>query len=122
MNTHHYFLIAGEIVFHNDGGINSVRLNAVATSNQSKIPARGVAVAQQACQHAFTQRMDGLENINILDVVIMSIVYLGEFTQEEFQAPPEGMEMQPVAQDVVQDIDTVVDILGGDFHLKNTVN
>lgn len=114
MSKLHYFLITGQIMFKDNSlpeqvSVNAVNTNAVMTSSQSTIPARGIAKAQQASQQAFIQRMDGLENINILDVIIMNIVYLGEFTQEDFQAPPAGVQVQ----EVVRDIDGVIDILNG---------
>jgi hypothetical protein len=84
----HHFLIAGNVLFQNKTSqdFGSVPLNGVLISDRKDIPAASLAKAQQILQMRFYKNMGNAEEVVIVDVVLQSIVYLGEFTEEEFQA------------------------------------
>lgn len=92
---YHYFMILGEVVFRirDQEEINSVRQNGVLTSDSTTLPVRMIGKAQQVIQLGFHQRMQD-PNIEVLDVVLYSFTYLGEMTQDEFHAAPEGSKLQ----------------------------
>lgn len=97
---HHYFLVTGEIVFSppKSEEIHAIRMNAIITGSTASIPVRALGKAQQALQVQFYERMQTPE-IEVRDVVITNMVYMGYMTKEEFEKPPEGtqqVERQPV--------------------------
>ena len=91
----HYHLVAGLVMFGNPETeqIGSLTLNTVLRSDSQNVPVRQIGRAQQALQMIFRQKTED-ETSQIVDVPIMSISYLGFMTEEEFQAPPEGMVKQ----------------------------
>lgn len=105
----HHHLIVGEIVFiHEDNPDqpSAIRLNGVLMDKSRDLPVRLLGKAQQILQLNFHNRTQD-EKVKVVDVTLMGFSYLGEFTQEEFQAPPEGMKLQErseqaPAQDPVQ--------------------
>lgn len=112
----HHHLIAGEIVFKqkDHDNIHSVRVNGVLVDPDRQIPVRLLGKAQQILQLNFHQRMQD-DGIEVLDVVLTNFIHLGEFTQEEFHAVPEGtklQEKQPAQQErhlhAVPDLDKAV--------------
>lgn len=95
---HHHHLITGEIVFKypEHENIHSVRVNGVLIDLERDIPVRLLGKAQQILQLNFHQRMQD-EKIQVLDVVLSNISYLGHFTQAEFHAVPEGTKLKEKA-------------------------
>lgn len=105
----HYFLIAGIVLFSFPAGegeeptISSVPVNAIVRHDDINFPAAKLAKAQQNLHKSFIMKMPeevhGLLNVN--DIVITNVSYLGLMTEDEFQAPPEGMakvEVTPVPE------------------------
>lgn len=92
---HHHFMILGEVVFRSKGQeeISSVRQNGVLITDSMSLPVRVIGKAQQVIQLGFHQRMQD-PDIEVLDVVLFNFTYLGEMTQEEFHAAPEGTKLQ----------------------------
>lgn len=96
----HHHLISGEIVFvHQDAPDqpSAIRLNGVLIDKSRDLPTRLLGKAQQILQLNFHNRTQD-EKVKVVDVILMGFSYLGEFTQEEFQAPPEGMKLQERAE------------------------
>ncbi len=96
--TEHYHLITGEILCRAKDGDNvqGVRLNAIITSDDGKLPVALIGRAQQALQMQFFKRMNDPE-IQVVDVVILGVSPLGEFTHEAFHAVPAGVEVRESA-------------------------
>ena len=98
---YHHHLITGEIVFRHskqeDGAINAIRVNGVLLDEARELPARLLGKSQQILQLNFHKRMQD-ENIEVLDVVLVNFTYLGEFTEEQFHATPEGTTLKPKAE------------------------
>jgi hypothetical protein len=92
--SYHYYLICGTLMCVNDeGNISAVSLNAILPNEIKEIDVQAIAKAQQSLQMNFEQRMQG-EQINVVDVVIASISYLGFMTQSKFTREPTGMQIQ----------------------------
>lgn len=99
----HHFLIAGNVVFVNikTEQPGSVPLNGVLFTDIQDIPARSLSKAQQILQLNFFKN-SGLESteVQVVDVVIHNLVYLGHFTEAEFTQPPAGMTVQQASQEL----------------------
>jgi hypothetical protein len=91
----HYHLVAGNVVFHTADGqsMGSLTLNTVLRNATNLVPARQIGRAQQALQMLFFERTGDPTNV-VVDVVIIAVSYLGFMSEEEFNAPPEGMVQQ----------------------------
>ena len=92
----HYFLISGSIMF-TVGDIkdleniqpSNIFVNAIVRHDDENFPARKLAKAQQNLHKSFVMKLPEPELANIHDIIILSVSYLGEMTEEEFQATPE---------------------------------
>lgn len=95
----HHFLIAAELVFRRKGeeAIMSVRSNGVLISDNRDLPARSIGKAQQIVQMNFHGKMQDPE-MEILDVVILNLPYLGHMTQEEYERQPKTPTMQQAGE------------------------
>lgn len=83
----HYFLLCGEIVYQmpERKEFEMTRLNTVAISKDGQLTAAHIGRAQQAMQVNFFKRIND-PAAQVLDLVILSIASLGQFTAEEFNA------------------------------------
>lgn len=96
-----YYMISGSIMF-TVGDISqlenvqpsTVNVNAIVRKNDQNFAARDLAKAQQNLHKSFVMKLPNPEMINVHDIVIMNISYLGYMSEEEFQAPPEGMKLE----------------------------
>jgi hypothetical protein len=109
-----YFLATGEIVFTTDiidteGNVtmkgedmppNAIRCNAVVTSNDGRLSSLHLARTQQTLQAQLFRKMGGINGAKVVDVVILGLIHLGKFTNEEFNKAPEGQVIQekPIAE------------------------
>lgn len=111
-DKYHHHLICAEIVFtHDDEGDipNAIRTNGVLITQDRNIPVASLGKAQQIVQLNFHQRMKD-EKIKVVDVVLMSFSYLGEFTKEEFHKVPEGTKLQEKVEPEKPTLTTVPDL------------
>lgn len=92
----HHHLITGLIHFVNNDSkdIGSTPMNGVLVSNTKDIPMASLGKAQQILQLHFHRKSGNDGNITVVDVVLLQFTYLGEFTEEEFKAVPEGVSLQ----------------------------
>jgi hypothetical protein len=96
----HYFLISGSIMF-TVGDIknleniqpSSIFVNAIVRHDDKNFPAQKLAKAQQNLHKSFVMKLPEPELANIHDIIILSVSHLGEMTEEEFQATPEGLKL-----------------------------
>lgn len=93
----HYFLLAGEIIFTKKDDLTpySSRLNTVLISEDSRIPVAMLGRAQQTLQVQFFKDM-GDSELTVINVVILAVQHLGQFTNADFHAPPVGHEKKPI--------------------------
>ncbi len=85
----HRLLVAAEVVFFPIGKnteISSLRLNTVITNPSTAITVTTLAKAQQSCQMQFFRQFDqeALPTVEIADVVLLHVGYLGETSDDEF--------------------------------------
>lgn len=74
-----------------------IRENVLSISATGKTGVHEIARIQQAAQMQFHQKMEDPMNTKILNVVLLSMMPLGEFTPEEFNKRPEGLKVQEKA-------------------------
>jgi hypothetical protein len=103
----HYFLIAGQVIFHTkDGETGQVMLNGIVTNDTRNFPARLIGKAQQILQLLFFKKIED-PTVTVVDVPIYSVSHLGIMTEKEFHAAPEGMKLaEKVGADPFADADT----------------
>lgn len=92
----YWFLYAGQIVFkHPSNDVpTAIYANAVVRSTTVNIGTHELNKAQQALQLNFHKKVATPE-VEILDVVFVSITPLGFMTDEEFQKIPENLRVVP---------------------------
>ena len=94
----HYFLITGEILFaYKDApaSFQTIRLNAVIQNETQKFPAGMIARGQKAAQMTFFNRIgDAIHEVDVKDVVLTNVSYLGEFEEGEFNKLPPDIQKQ----------------------------
>lgn len=75
----HHHLISGEIFVAEDDSIGSIKLNSILQTQENRITAMDIGKAQQALQMQFFKRrnMENRSDINVVDVFIINISYLG---------------------------------------------
>lgn len=96
----HFFLISGLVMFTigedaETAQISSIPTNALVRHTDTNFPASKLAKAQQNLHKAMFMKMpeEARAVITVRDVVVQSVSHLGHMTEEEFQAPPEGMTL-----------------------------
>jgi hypothetical protein len=91
----HYHLISALILFvpkenADQSGYAPVPVNAVLTTKSENVTRSDIGKAQQAAQMTlFGQLGSEAVTIQVLNVVITSMTYLGHMTKEEYEAKPE---------------------------------
>ncbi len=98
MDKLHYHLVSGVVIFRdpeapNAAAVGEMRLNTTLRSDSQYVPARQIGKAQQSLQMLMYTRLDDT-SLEVVDVHINSISYLGEMTEEDFMEAPEGMTLQ----------------------------
>lgn len=89
MTPKHYFLIAGNVVYKVDGGTKDqnpmgiITLNGLITSDTQTLGIAALNEAQQVLQHHFRVKTED-PSIEIADVIILNVVYLGFQSENEF--------------------------------------
>lgn len=95
----HHHLITGQVVFEvkNEAGepvgLNQANLNAVVTSEKKEFPVRMIGKAQQAVQMHFHKKIGTDAPVEVKDVCLLAVSYLGHMTPEEFHAAPDGQKV-----------------------------
>lgn len=90
----HYYMVSGQVVMKDGEDIHAVMANAVLTTDghDHHINVHALGKAQQALQITVSKKLG--EMPEVVDVILMSFIDLGNMTPEEFNAPPPGMEVQ----------------------------
>lgn len=94
-----YFLVVGEVVIQlsDDTVPTAVRLNTVVMNKDGKFPLALIAKAQQALQFQLHKKADD-PSVKVVDVIILGLMNLGQFTTEEFNARPVGLDMRDMSE------------------------
>lgn len=77
-------MIVGHILYVVDEEVTSVDLNGILKLNEIKLSLKSISKAKETLFINFKERIQK-EDITMLDVVINNMIYLGEFTKEEFE-------------------------------------
>ena len=91
----HYHLISALIMFvpkdeKAQGGYAPVPVNAVLTTAMKDLTRHDIGRAQQAAQMTLFGQLEGeATKIQVLNVVITNMTYMGLMTQEEYEGKPE---------------------------------
>lgn len=91
----HYYVVTGFILLRagENSEISQLTLNSMVRSDIKNIPMRLLGRAQQALQMTLHQRMteDGeTPDYQVIDVVILNMLYCGFMTEAEFNATPDS--------------------------------
>lgn len=91
----HYYLVHGAIVFAHveQEQVGSIDMNGLLLADEKKIALHELNNSQRILQHNFFQRMPA-EKVEIQDVVLKNLTWLGHYTDDEFKNIPEGVTMQ----------------------------
>ena len=91
----HYHLISALIMFvpkdeKAQGGYAPVPVNAVLTTAMKDLTRHDIGRAQQAAQMTLFGQLEGeATKIQVLNVVITNMTYMGLMTREEYEGKPE---------------------------------
>ena len=98
----HYHLISALIMFvpkdeKAQGGYAPVPVNAVLTTAMKDLTRHDIGRAQQAAQMTLFGQLEGeATRIQVLNVVITNMTYMGLMTQAEYEGKPEPvLEVKP---------------------------
>lgn len=98
-----HFLISGSISFIDTTSeesakrVNHLSLNGVLIQDKQGIPVKSLAKAQQVLQlNFFKQVGDEGANLQIVAVILNNLVFLGEFTEEEWNQQPAEVSSEVV--------------------------
>lgn len=104
----HFFLISGLVIFtigddEETAQISSISTNAIVRHDDTSFPAAKLAKAQQNLHKSMLAKMpeEARAVIVVRDVVVQTVCHLGHMTEEEFQAPPEGMTLVETPAEVL---------------------
>lgn len=90
LKKQHYHLCAARVIYTlDDGEPQAAYINTTLTSDDGLVGAKQIGRAQQSVQMLLLRR-EGMSQATILDVCMMSVSYLGEFTEKSFMAGIEG--------------------------------
>ena len=108
----HHFLVCGTVLYHSVGSnpsqnqVGAIPENAVFLTDDAAIRVRGIAQAQRAVFAQFTKRAEQSgERLEVDNIVITMLHYLGYFSETEFNEPPAGQKLQ---QRAANDIEAVL--------------
>lgn len=95
----HHHLIAGQVFFKDKNGeVHAPHINGVLLTQHRTLTARDVGRAQQVLQMNLHSVAED-NSIDIFNVFLFSLSYLGWMTEAEFQAKPKGTVIQTVSAD-----------------------
>ena len=81
---HHHFF-AGQVTYSDGKSVSYAHLNCVLTSTDRVVQAKDIGKAQQILQMQFFKRFQGdAEGIEVVDVFMLGISYLGLMTDAHF--------------------------------------
>lgn len=107
--THNYYMVVAQIMYvaPNEQDVptmGSLPVNCVIWTDEPGIKVVGLQRAQQLALAAFQQKMPNPDAVNIADIVIVNLIPLGCFTEEDFNRPPEGFVVQEKTSDDLAEV------------------
>ena len=116
MNKSHYFLISALICSvavaevteakakgtETDISVSTMPISCIVVSERTEFGIAQLAKAQQAAQSQFFKRVDH-NSVEVVDVLVNSISYLGHMTEEEFHGKKSKEELIAEATAIAQE-------------------
>lgn len=94
MKKLHYYLVTAEVFFVTASQeTGSVRVNALVMNDHRQVPLHLIGKAQQSAQLQFFKKLNDA-TVQVLDVVIANLSYLGLMSEKEFKVVPDGLKLQ----------------------------
>lgn len=97
----HHYLISAEITFvppgAPEGTMNTIKQNGILLTNAKQITERDLGRAQQVVQLNLHNAINSETPVQMLDVQLLNLVYLGHMSEPEFRAVPPGLKLVPKA-------------------------
>lgn len=93
----HYYVAAGQILYKAEGqeGPGLATVNTLLITPEAYIPLHQVGRAQQGLQAQFMNKVGSTE-VEIIDVILISLIPLGFMTESQFRAVPQDVSNEPV--------------------------
>ena len=100
MKKSHYYLLPAEVRYEVKGVPHLIKFDTLTKKDQPFINMRDLGEAQQASQvRLFREVIEPTPDVQVMDVCILSVSYLGEMTEEEFNSQPERMPSDTPPED-----------------------
>jgi hypothetical protein len=92
---HHYHLVATEVAFlePQNQQIGQLKINVLMRTPTRSFTARDMGKSQQIAQMQLFEKLQD-QTLEVKDVFLIAVSYLGQMTEEHFQAPPAGTVKQ----------------------------
>lgn len=92
---HHYHLVTTKVAFlePEQQAIGALELNVLMRTVDRNFTAADIGKSQQVAQLQFFEKMQN-QNLEVKDVLITAISYLGHMSEDKFQAIPAGTAKQ----------------------------
>lgn len=79
-----FIMVAGQVMFAFKGNKNVVTINALVKQDSELLTQNTLNMAEHGLRSGFIQKLGKDENIELIDIVILSLVPMGRMTMEEF--------------------------------------
>ena len=134
MNKSHYFLISALICSvavaevteakakgtETDISVSTMPISCIVVSERTEFGIAQLAKAQQAAQSQFFKRVDH-NSVEVVDVLVNSISYLGHMTEEEFHGKKSKEELIAEAVAIAQEAGVTLNEIPDDVAVNDAV-
>ena len=132
MNKSHYFLISALICSvavaevteakakgtETDISVSTMPISCIVVSERTEFGIAQLAKAQQAAQSQFFKRVDH-NSVEVVDVLVNSISYLGHMTEEEFHGKKSKEELIAEATAIAQEAGVTLNEIPNDVAVND---
>ena len=132
MNKSHYFLISALVCSvavaevteakakgtETDISVSTMPISCIVVSERTEFGIAQLAKAQQAAQSQFFKRVDH-NSVEVVDVLVNSISYLGHMTEEEFHGKKSKEELIAEAAAIAQEAGVTLNEIPNDVAIND---
>ena len=132
MNKSHYFLISALVCSvavaevteakakgtETDISVSTMPISCIVVSERTEFGIAQLAKAQQAAQSQFFKRVDH-NSVEVVDVLVNSISYLGHMTEEEFHGKKSKEELIAEATAIAQEAGVTLNEIPNDVAVND---
>lgn len=99
----HYWLVAGKVKFavKDSESVGETEHNTLVMTDHMRFTEKNIAEAQHGLQMTFEKKIP-VETVNIFDVFLISVSYLGLMNGKEFTAGMEEMRAKHMMNEILQ--------------------